>query len=88
MGGSAEAEEYSKRYLILEPCKEKARKLGAQPNPMGGWQEKAKWADFPEVKGLIKAWIDQQNAAGRPGTEVMRTFLDNFGISKWMPPGY
>jgi len=55
---------------------------------MGEWHEKAKWADFPEVKGLIKAWIDQQNAAGRPGTEVMRTFLDNFGISKWMPPGY
>jgi TRAP-type C4-dicarboxylate transport system substrate-binding protein len=51
-------------------------------------EEKAKWADFPEVKALIKGWIDQQNAAGRPGTEVMRTFLDNFGITQWMPPGY
>ena len=51
-------------------------------------EEKTKWADYPEVKGLIKGWIDQQNAAGRKGTEVMKTALDVLGISKWMPPGY
>ena len=51
-------------------------------------EEKAKWADYPEVKGLIKGWIDQQNAAGRKGTEVMKTVLDVLELPKLMPPGY
>ena len=60
---------------------------GVKVSPLPA-EEKGKWAEVPEVKALIKGWIDQQNAAGRPGSEVMKTFLDTFGISKWMPPGY
>ena len=52
------------------------------PFPMA---EKEKWANLPEVKSLSKAWIEQQNAARRAGTEVIRTFLDVFGIPEWMP---
>jgi len=50
--------------------------------------KKAKWADFPEVKGLIKGWIDQTECRWKAGHRGDETFLDNFGISKWMPPGY
>ncbi|MFH1673622.1 MAG: TRAP transporter substrate-binding protein DctP [Pseudomonadota bacterium] len=51
-------------------------------------EERDKWAANPEVNGLIKEWIDDQNKAGRPGTEVMKTFLKVWGIEKWMPSGY
>jgi len=51
-------------------------------------EERAKWAEMPAVKGLMKNWIDEQNKAGRPGTEVMRTFLKIFEVPNWMPPGY
>ena len=51
-------------------------------------EERAKWAEMPAVKGLMKNWIDEQNKAGRPGTEVMKTFLKTFEVPNWMPPGY
>ncbi len=51
-------------------------------------EEREKWAALPAVKGLLKNWIDEQNKAGRPGTEVMRTFMKTFEIPEWMPPGY
>jgi TRAP-type C4-dicarboxylate transport system substrate-binding protein len=51
-------------------------------------EERAKWADLPEVKALIKTWLDRQKAAGRPGAEVMRTFLKTFEVPQSMPPGY
>jgi TRAP-type transport system periplasmic protein len=51
-------------------------------------QDKERWAANPEVKGLIKDWIDEQNKAGRKGTEVMKTFLKIWDIDKWMPQGY
>lgn len=51
-------------------------------------EEIKQWAEIPEVKGLMKAWIDEQNKAGRPGTEVMRTFLETFEVPQWMPAGY
>jgi len=45
-------------------------------------EEKIKWAKTPQVQGLIKNWIDEQNAAGRPGTKVMETLLNTFEIPK------
>ena len=51
-------------------------------------EERAKWAEVPAVKALMKSWIDEQNKAGRPGSEVMRTFLKTFEVPQWMPPGY
>jgi hypothetical protein len=51
-------------------------------------EERAKWAQMPAVKALMKEWIDEQNKAGRPGSEVMRTFLKTFEVPDWMPPGY
>ena len=51
-------------------------------------EERAKWAELPEVKGMIKAWLDRQKAAGRPGAEVMRAFLKAFDVPEWMPAGY
>jgi hypothetical protein len=51
-------------------------------------EEIKKWGELPEVKGLMKAWIDEQNKAGRPGTEVMKTFLKTFEVPDWMPAGY
>jgi TRAP-type C4-dicarboxylate transport system substrate-binding protein len=47
--------------------------------------EREKWANLPEVKSLCKIWLDQQNAARRAGTEVMKTALDVFGVPEWMP---
>ena len=51
-------------------------------------KEREKWAETPGVKGLMKDWIEEQNKAGRPGTEVMKTFLKVFEIPQWMPAGY
>ncbi len=53
-------------------------------------EERDKWAEVPAVKILFKNWIDEQNAAGRPGTVVARTFLETFEfeMSRFMPPGY
>lgn len=51
-------------------------------------EERAKWAETPAVKALIKNWIEEQNKAGRPGTEVMRDFLKIFEVPQWMPAGY
>ncbi len=51
-------------------------------------EERAKWAEVLAVKILLKDWIDEQNAAGRPGTVVARTFLETFEMSRLMPPGY
>ncbi len=51
-------------------------------------EEREKWAELPEVKALIKNWIEEQNRAGRPGTEVMKTFLNIFEVPQWMPAGY
>jgi TRAP-type C4-dicarboxylate transport system substrate-binding protein len=51
-------------------------------------EERTKWAELPEVKAMIKNWLDRQKAAGRPGSEVMKTFLQTFGVPQWMPPGY
>ncbi len=51
-------------------------------------EERKKWEDVPAVKALPKNWIDRQNAAGRPGVRVMRTFLEVFEVPQWMPPGY
>ncbi len=51
-------------------------------------EERAKWAELPAIKALMKGWIDEQNKAGRPGTEVMKTFLKTFEVPQWMPAGY
>jgi len=51
-------------------------------------EEVKKWAEVPAVKALMKSWIDEQNNAGRPGTEVMKTFLKTFEVPDWMPAGY
>jgi TRAP-type C4-dicarboxylate transport system substrate-binding protein len=51
-------------------------------------QERERWAQVPAVKALIKDWIEEQNKAGRPGSEVMRTFLKTIDRPQWMPPGY
>jgi len=51
-------------------------------------EERAKWGQVPAVKVLMKNWIDEQNKAGRPGSEVMKTFLKTFEVPEWMPPGY
>ena len=51
-------------------------------------EEIKKWAELPGVKALMKNWIDEQNKAGRAGTEVMRTFLKTFEVPEWMPAGY
>jgi len=40
------------------------------------------------VKALPKEWIERQNAAGKPGTKVMREFLTVFEVPQWMPAGY
>jgi TRAP-type C4-dicarboxylate transport system substrate-binding protein len=50
--------------------------------------ERQKWADLPAVKALPKNWIERQNAAGRPGTVVMRKFLEVLEVPQWMPTGY
>jgi TRAP-type C4-dicarboxylate transport system substrate-binding protein len=50
--------------------------------------ERRKWVALPEVKALVPNWIDEQNKAGRPGSEVMKTFMKVFDIPEWMPPGY
>jgi TRAP-type C4-dicarboxylate transport system substrate-binding protein len=51
-------------------------------------EERAKWADLPEGRAMIKNWLDRQKAAGRPRAEVMRTFFQVFEVPQWMPPGY
>jgi TRAP-type C4-dicarboxylate transport system substrate-binding protein len=63
------------------------RKKGANILPFS-LEERAKWAEVPKTKDLIKNWIDEQNAAGQNGTEVMRLFLKTFEVPQWMPPGY
>lgn len=51
-------------------------------------EERKKWAELPAVKALPKDWIERQNAAGRPGTLVMREFLNVFEVPQWMPAGF
>jgi TRAP-type C4-dicarboxylate transport system substrate-binding protein len=51
-------------------------------------EERAKWAEVPQIRNFIKNWIDEQNAAGRKGTEVMRVHLNTFEVPYLMPPGY
>jgi TRAP-type C4-dicarboxylate transport system substrate-binding protein len=50
-------------------------------------QDREKWANMPEVKGLVKSWVETQNRAGRPGTEVMKTFVKIFEMPAWMVEG-
>ncbi len=51
-------------------------------------EERSKWAEEPQVKVLIKKWIDDQTSAGRPGKEVMSLFLKTFELPQMMPTGY
>lgn len=51
-------------------------------------EEREKWAKTPQVKNIIKNWIEEQNSAGRPGTKVMRALLNAFEVPQWMPEGY
>ena len=45
-------------------------------------EERVKWVKTPKVQALIKSWMDEQNAAGRPGTKVMETLLDTFEVPR------
>lgn len=45
-------------------------------------EERTKWANTPVVRGLMKNWIDEQNAAGRPGKKVMDILLDTFEVPR------
>jgi TRAP-type C4-dicarboxylate transport system substrate-binding protein len=51
-------------------------------------EEREKWANLPKVKNILKEWLDEQNAAGRPGKEVLRTTLEIFEVPELMPQGY
>jgi TRAP-type transport system periplasmic protein len=45
-------------------------------------EEKAKWAMIPRVQAIMKDYVDEQNAAGRPGTKVMETLYKAFELTK------
>lgn len=44
-------------------------------------EERTKWANTSIVKGLVKKWVDEENAAGRPGTKVMNDLMSAFEIA-------
>ena len=76
---SLEAGEASKRER--EACKQIVARAGVKITPFPS-SEREKWANLPQVKNLIKDWMEEQNKAGRPGTEVMNAFLRIFEVNK------
>lgn len=50
-------------------------------------EEKERWADIPEVKAMIPAWLEEEKKEGR-GEEsrgYMKLFLEKMGMSHLMP---